>query len=97
LKLETQINKIQELALAQENLEKSPEFMTDVKRVKDLIQKMKRDYGDFWESIKREIKSVKVEPEGFWEDAQSGPLLETRKRSFQEAGIELESQPAQKR
>jgi hypothetical protein len=33
------------------------------------MQKMKREYGEFWESIKREIKSIKVEPEGFWEDA----------------------------
>ena len=73
MKLETQINQIQELALTQENLEKSPEYFTVVKKVKDVIHKMKRDYGDFWESIKREIKQAKVEPEGFWEDAQSVP------------------------
>ena len=69
MKLETQINQIQELALTQENLEKGPDYLTDVKKVKDLIHKMKRDYGDFWESIKREIKQAKVEPEEFWEDA----------------------------
>lgn len=54
-------------------MEKSTEFEKDVKRVKDLIQKIKRDSGDFWESIKREIKAVRVEPEGFWEDAQMDP------------------------
>ena len=43
--------------------------MSDVKRIKDLMTKMKREYGDFWESVKREIKQSRAEPEGFWEDA----------------------------
>jgi hypothetical protein len=53
-----------------------------VVKVKDLIHKMRRNYGDFWDSIKREIKLTRVEPEGFWEDAQTGPQLENKKRTF---------------
>jgi len=57
------------LALAQESLEKASDFLSDVKRIKDLIAKMKREYGDFWESIRREIKQSRIEPEGFWDNA----------------------------
>ena len=57
------------MALAQESLEKASDFLSDVKRIKDLIAKMKREYGDFWESIRREIKQSRIEPEGFWDNA----------------------------
>ena len=52
--MEFQINQITEKVLLWENTEKGGDFSSDVKRIKDLIIKMKREYHEFWEQVKRE-------------------------------------------